>query len=51
MHGVGKAEIQGEVLLGDYQLHLHQEDSVMVGEVLILILVIAGCIFPQCEEK
>ena len=21
------------------------------GEVLILILVIAGCIFPQCEEK
>ena len=35
----------------DPQLHLHQEDSVMVGEVLILILVIAGCIFPQCEEK
>ena len=45
----GKAEIQGEVLLGDYQLHLHQEDSVMVGEVLILILVIAGC-FSSMRE-
>ena len=31
----GKAEIQGEVLLGDSQLHLHQEDSVMVGEDLV----------------
>ena len=33
----GKAEIQGEVLLGDYQLHLHQEDSVMVGEDLFIL--------------
>ena len=31
----GKAEIQGEVLLGDSQLHLHQEDSVVVGEDLV----------------
>ena len=36
----GKAEIQGEVLLGDYQLHLHQEDSVMVGEDLVYSLIL-----------
>ena len=40
LHGVGKAEIQGEVLLGDYQLHLHQEDSVMVGEDLVYSLIL-----------
>ena len=38
--GGGKAEIQGEVLLGDYQLHLHQEDSVMVGEDLVYSLIL-----------
>ena len=37
---MGKAEIQGEVLLGDYQLHLHQEDSVMVGEDLVYSLIL-----------
>ena len=36
----GKVEIQGEVLLGDYQLHLHQEDSVMVGEDLVYSLIL-----------
>ena len=36
----GEAEIQGEVLLGDYQLHLHQEDSVMVGEDLVYSLIL-----------
>ena len=35
LDGVGEAEIQGEVLLGDSQLHLHQEDSVVVGEDLV----------------
>ena len=35
MDGDGEAEIQGEVLLGDSQLHLHQEDSVVVGEDLV----------------
>ena len=40
LHGVGRAEIQGEVLLGDYQLHLHQEDSVMVGEDLVYSLTV-----------
>ena len=40
LHGVGKAEIQGEVLLGDYQLHLHQEDSVVVGEDLVYSLIL-----------
>ena len=36
----GKAEIQGEVLLGNSQLHLHQEDSVMVGEDLVYSLTV-----------
>ena len=31
LDGVGKAEAQGGVLLGDSQLHLHQEDSVGGG--------------------
>ena len=35
MHGVGEVEIQGGVLLGDSQLHLHQEDSVVVGVDLV----------------
>ena len=36
LHGVGEAEIQGEGLVRYLQLHLHQEDSVMVGEDLFI---------------
>ena len=30
-----EAQARGGVLLGDSQLHLHQEDSVVVGEDLV----------------
>ena len=37
----GKAEIQGEGLVrGNSQLHLHQEDSVVVGEDLVYSLIL-----------
>ena len=35
---MGEAEIQGEGLVRYLQLHLHQEDSVMVGEDLVYSL-------------
>ena len=44
LHGVEEVEIQGEVLLGDYHLHLHQEDSVMVGEDLVYSLILTSFI-------
>ena len=40
MHGVGEAEIQGEGPARYLQLHLHQEDSVMVGEDLVYSLIL-----------
>ena len=40
LHGVGEAEIQGEGLVRYLQLHLHQEDSVMVGEDLVYSLTV-----------
>ena len=40
LDGVGRAEIQGEGLVRYLQLHLHQEDSVMVGEDLVYSLTV-----------
>ena len=44
----GEAEIQGEVLLGDSQLHLHQEDSVGGGGGSGLFLIVTS-IYKFCQ--
>ena len=49
LHGVGEAEVQGgQVLLGDSQLHLHQEDSVGGGGGSGLFLIVTS-IYKLCQ--
>ena len=49
LRGVGEAEIQGEGLVRYLQLHLHQEDSVMVGEDLVYSLTVTLLYCLLCQ--